>query len=276
MGKGMTVFRSHHRKHVRIRKADKDMQTSLAEKVKKVILILCTKREISGNLVRENRTQGSERGQPRNRLSYLTSEGKMEKIISILLFFSISFYSQGRGVQGMSFEDMKKKADLIVIATPLASQDTKERTKLHDLDTHFNDTGTIVIGVNTTFLPLTILKGELPKEKSEFIMHHYRFKEGESLINGPLFVSFKDFKKQGYLMFLKKEKNGKYSPVNGQYDPKRISIRKLEGTVFWDLLQKNIDFDEPRPSAKESKPLDPKIRKLIKELKEKKHKSDNQ
>lgn len=71
-------------------------------------------------------------------------------------------------------------------------------------------------------------------------MLHFRLKEDEAVLNGPLLVRFrtkrglsistKTFKagveKPDYLLFLKRNKDGRYEPVSGRIDPE-LSVKEI-------------------------------------------------
>ena len=165
----------------------------------------------------------------------------MKIILTLFLFLSLSNYSFARAFDWMSFEEMKEKADLIVIARPIAKKDTKERRKLHDLYPRGNDLGIIAIGVETSFKCLTLLKGSLPNKNLKFVLHHYRLPKLQMLImNGPGLLSFDTVKRKTFLMFLKKNKDGRYVPVNGQYDPDVSILVVGEGVYIESIDNKSV------------------------------------
>ena len=67
-------------------------------------------------------------------------------------------------------------------------------------------------------------------KRKRFTLHHYR--EGPSgehtIVNGPTFMTF-DLKEttQTFLMFLVRERDGRFAPVVGQLDPD-LSIQQLQ------------------------------------------------
>jgi hypothetical protein len=85
-----------------------------------------------------------------------------------------------------------------------------------------------VIAVSTEFETRVIMKGD--KATNRFVLHHYRLAKGDGpVVNGPNFVAFNSASHQCYLLFLKKEADGRYTPVTGQRDPALFSAIKLEG-----------------------------------------------
>lgn len=52
------------------------------------------------------------------------------------------------------------------------------------------------------------------------MLHHYlRTAEIAMIMDGPMFVAFQPKEGKSYLMFLKREPNGRYAAVSGQIDP---------------------------------------------------------
>jgi hypothetical protein len=122
-----------------------------------------------------------------------------------------------------SYEALFEKSDLVVIATPISpTRDTAERTTLADITPP-----TAVIGVVTEFETLLVLKG---KKQARLTFHHYRLPESdEALVNGPSLVEFPKVNQLSYLLFLVRERDGRFAPVAGQTDPKDVSVQKLSG-----------------------------------------------
>lgn len=115
-----------------------------------------------------------------------------------------------------------QKSDLVVIARALSTKDTDERTKLGDLQPPLE-----AIGVESEFETQLVLKGA--KNINNFKIHHYRTDEAFS--NGPSLVDVPKDKHPSYLLFLTKEKDGRYAPTNGQIDPAVCSIFRLRGAT---------------------------------------------
>ena len=123
-----------------------------------------------------------------------------------------------------TYDELKTNATLIVIATPVLVMITGERTNL--AGSHVEGTG-----VETSFSVLAVFKGDYGT--NVLVLHHYTV--GQRGRNGSIFsdsdprlVSFEPKDKKRYLMFLKKEADGRYIPVSGQYDPVD-SIELLSG-----------------------------------------------
>jgi hypothetical protein len=123
--------------------------------------------------------------------------------------------------EGESYQEMFDKADLVVIATALATKETAEQSKL---------LGTVnVVGVETEFRTRLTLKGA--KEVRKFVLHHYREADDQSIANGPALIHIPPGRHPDFLMFLVREKAGRYAPVTGQTDPILFSVLELRSGV---------------------------------------------
>jgi hypothetical protein len=126
---------------------------------------------------------------------------------------------EARVVRNWSYQELLDKSDLVVIATPTANDDTKEKTGLPGFEAQ------PVVGVETKFAVSAVLKGD--KELKDVILHHYRI-DGDWVPNGPLLVSFTPSKNETFILFLVKEPDGHYAPTVGQVDPGMNGIKVLE------------------------------------------------
>ena len=139
-----------------------------------------------------------------------------------------------------SYHDLFGKADFVAIASPVTSpHDTDERTTWQDIQPPLS-----LIGVTTEFQTLLVLKG--PKLR-RVKLHHYREanppKRDTVVEGGPGLVAF-DPPKRGkdgvlisanrYLLFLIREKDGRFAPVSGQRDPKEVSVQEVSGVTVDD------------------------------------------
>jgi len=145
----------------------------------------------------------------------------MKKLILFTLL-ALPWPLTGRLVKESTFQEMFAKSDLVVIGTPVATFQTAEHTTLPDLSPPV-----AVSGLNTEFQVRLVLKGDQKMKK--FVLHHYKLEHEESMINGPELVSF-DSQIWGphYLLFLRKEPDGRYAPLTGQTDPALYSIIQLQ------------------------------------------------
>jgi hypothetical protein len=140
---------------------------------------------------------------------------------AMLLLFALPGSIRGRLMQDMLYAEMFEKADLVVVAKPVATRATSERERLLGIE---------VIGVNTEFQTRLVLKGK--KTNHKFVLHHYRLAHpNEPIVNGPDLAVFHPSEHKAFLMFLVKEGDGRYAPVSGQVDPAAFSILELNRTA---------------------------------------------
>jgi hypothetical protein len=137
------------------------------------------------------------------------------------LFFATAFIlvatgiASARRIHAWSYQELLDKSDLVAIATPTATNDTKEHINLPGF------VGQPVIGVETSFTVSAVLKGD--KAPKDFVLHHYR---ADRLIvpNGPKFVAFAPAEKRTFILFLVRETDGRYASTGGQADPDGIHV----------------------------------------------------
>ena len=133
----------------------------------------------------------------------------------VTLLLSVSPAS-ARPVKLWSFQELTEQAELVIIARPSAVRDTGQKTTLAAYP---------VISVETTFEVLAVLKGK--KDTQRIALHHFRRDRGpeqasgmpRAEINPPGLVSFAPKEKRRYLLFLKREEDGRHSALTGQTDP---------------------------------------------------------
>jgi hypothetical protein len=130
-------------------------------------------------------------------------------------------FVSARLMKDWTYEELFSKSDFVVIAEPIsATRDTDERTNLEGIAPP-----TPVIGVATDFKTLLVLKGQ---KQDRFVLHHYRLaKPDVPLINGPQLVTFGPTEYPAYLLFLVRERDGRFAPVDGQTDPRLFSVKRL-------------------------------------------------
>jgi hypothetical protein len=136
-----------------------------------------------------------------------------------------------RAVRIWPYQELLEKSDLVVLATPTATNDTKEHIDLPGF------VGEHVIGVETKFTVSAVLKGD--KALSYFVFHHYRITDGPNIAhvpNGPSFISFDPVTTRNptilprtFILFLIREADGRYAPIAGQTDPGG-AVREIRGT----------------------------------------------
>jgi len=152
-------------------------------------------------------------------------------IVTLSLIVSVCF---ARPVQVFDYDKMTAKADLVVIATPIAIKRLEEKTNLPGV--RWDNQPIRVLGLETTFKISVCFKDKLPAtKKPRIVLHHYRL-ENPKLAEVPNAVQLLQFKpgdRSQYLMFLKREKDGRYTPFNGQTDP-IYSVEKLKNIKMTD------------------------------------------
>ncbi|MEY2538815.1 MAG: hypothetical protein QOG67_2555 [Verrucomicrobiota bacterium] len=122
----------------------------------------------------------------------------------------------------MELDEVWNKADLVVIAKAVSTKDTAEQTTLGDMQPPLEATG-----VETEFETQLVFKGS--KSIKKFTLHHY--KTDQDFADGPMFVYIPRDEHPFYLLFVIKEKDGRYAPTNDQIDPALISVFRLRGAT---------------------------------------------
>jgi hypothetical protein len=145
---------------------------------------------------------------------------KLATILTVALSLALGDFVSARLMYDWTYEELFSKSDFVVIAKPIsATHDTDERTNLPELAP-----STPAIGVVTDFQTVLVLKG--PKQ-GRFVLHHYRLPESDvAIINGPVLVAFNPGHHE-YLLFLVRERDGRFAPVGGQTDPGAFSVKQL-------------------------------------------------
>lgn len=140
----------------------------------------------------------------------------------LLVVFAIPQFLIARIVYTWTYQEMFDKADLVVIARYVSTKDTRERTTLEDIEPPIQG-----IGLVSEFESRLVLKG--PKDITKFRLHHYRIENPELIANGPRLVTIEPGRHPTFLLFLIKERDGRYAPVSGQTDPAAFSVVELTG-----------------------------------------------
>jgi hypothetical protein len=158
----------------------------------------------------------------------------MKRIISSLLILAATtFVADARFIDARPFEEMEKTADIIVVAKPVSTTDTDEQTNLSSFKPPVP-----VVGLSSEFEVGLVLKGDSSLKK--LVVHHYR-RAGHPEWNEFNLAYFNPKEFTNYLLFLKREPDGRYAPLD-QVDPASTSILKLSG-AGWDKM-KFEDFKE--------------------------------
>jgi ankyrin repeat protein len=90
-----------------------------------------------------------------------------------------------------------------------------------------------VVGLSSEFDVSLVLKGD--SSLKSLVVHHYRLAKPEVLMmNAPSLIAFDPLARARYMLFLKREPDGRYAPL-GQMDPGLSSILQLKGSA-WDKM----------------------------------------
>jgi len=137
-------------------------------------------------------------------------------------------------VRSWTFAELLDSSDLVVVAVAVKVEKLQEVSELPNIFALTKEGGSEPLlgqGINTTFEVLAVLKAA--SSLKCFILHHYAV--APLPVNGPNLVSFEPSEQGRFLMFLKKDKDGRYIPVSGQTDP-AFSVKKLERGLDGDRL----------------------------------------
>jgi len=97
-------------------------------------------------------------------------------LFAVLLIFATT--ASGRLIRAWTYQELTAASDLVLIATPTATADTKEEAGLPGM------ASVRVTGVDTHFTVLTVLKGDA--KLKDITVHHYRVTKGVVVDNGPM------------------------------------------------------------------------------------------
>ena len=146
------------------------------------------------------------------------------KLLVILLVLSTAGErASARLQQVWSQQQMTDKADLIVIASAVDVRDTGVKTTVPNIKRGNDLIG--AVEMETTFEVSAVLKGKV--ESARLVFCHLREEKKEVASRGePGLVAFDPGAKKQYLLFLKRDAEGRYSAVVGQTDP-ADAVREL-------------------------------------------------
>jgi hypothetical protein len=146
----------------------------------------------------------------------------MKAAFALLAILCTACLCDARPVRAWSYQDLVKESDLVVIATPVTTQDLKGEVEVPNMSQVDNDgkrSPVMAVGVETKFQVEVIFKGE-KQDLKEFVVYHLRQPDKSVAIpNGPMFAVFNlKIPVPKYLLFLKREADGRYVSVTGQAD----------------------------------------------------------
>ena len=144
----------------------------------------------------------------------------MKTFLSVFSLVLVSTTVFARIHEYWPYDRLAKEAEVIVISTPVSVRDTSERTTLPNIvsiGTNNVRSSIPAIGVETTFTNLAVLRGDT--NLTTVVFHHLREMESKPSFNGPHLVAFDPKEQKRFLLFLKRESDGRYAPLTGQTDP---------------------------------------------------------
>jgi hypothetical protein len=150
---------------------------------------------------------------------------RVTALILLALNLSVAGLADARITKSWTYEEMFDRADLVVIARFVSTDDTDEHVALRENVPEPVD----VIGVTSQFNTCLVIKG--PRNIAKFQLHHYRL-SGPPVGNGPSLVRVAPGRQPAFLLFLVKESDGRYAPVTGQTDPAAFSVLELNSAVL--------------------------------------------
>jgi len=146
----------------------------------------------------------------------------MKSLALAAMILVLAVNSQARQMRSWTWQELFEQADLVVIGQPVSTADTSESGMLPNILPK-----TDVVGLSTEFTVNLVMKGA--KDTAKIVLHHYRLREDTPMLDGPNLTAFDPKHMASYLLFLKREEDGRYAPVSGQTDPAHYSIVKVDG-----------------------------------------------
>jgi hypothetical protein len=148
-------------------------------------------------------------------------------IAGIVGFVGIVGIADARVHRAWSYPELMKAADLVVIVTPGATTATGRKVAFSDItqvDQAGNKVALMGERLETDLEVVVVMKGKpldvRGKDSTRIILYHLRESPQPAMsVNGPGLVSFDPSTKRQYVMFLVREKDGRYAAVSGQTDP---------------------------------------------------------
>lgn len=151
-------------------------------------------------------------------------------IMGVICWSTEVAHAQFRGNE--SYQKLMEDSDLVIIGTPVKpSKQLSEITEIPNFYKVRNNGSRVqgqLRGLETTFAIDSIIKGD-DKIKS-VILHHYMVTEtcGGNCTKLVSFDPIHNVQDQGsFILFLVKEKEGRFAPTHGQIDPGEKAISRL-------------------------------------------------
>jgi len=163
-------------------------------------------------------------------------------ILGFLITLPLHNDAHARPIPLLSYDDLFKQSDLVMILRPLSVRDAKKEDRAippkGQADT--------LVGVVTRFQVSYVVKGEYKQKNFELV--HYRLNEliPGGIVNGPTLASFVVDKRlinlperekplldkigPHYMVFLKKQADGRFACLTGEFDA-GLSVREIRGPL---------------------------------------------
>jgi hypothetical protein len=142
----------------------------------------------------------------------------MKLCVALFALLAVSATCHARLRPYWTYEMLTAGADLVVIATPTETKDTDKTVfpGLVSIGAAGKVSAVPAVGIETKFKVLAVLKGG--KNLKGFVLYHLREvnKPGRG---SPETVSFAPKEQRRYLLFLKRQADGRFGSVTGQIDP---------------------------------------------------------
>jgi hypothetical protein len=153
----------------------------------------------------------------------------LRRITICLALLAITSLADAQRIHRLSYQQLLDTSDLVVIAEAESTQATDEIITPDKTDLHFQ-----YVGVSTTLRIAVVLKGD--KGLRSCVVHHYKLADPETiLVHGRALVTFDTSGKSDYLLFLKREEDGRYAPTTAPVNS--------ELSIF--LIRSNNTFMNP-------------------------------
>jgi hypothetical protein len=136
-------------------------------------------------------------------------------VVCLLLSVVVSERAHGRIRQVWTEQQIADKSDLIVMAKVVEVRDTGVQTTIPNIAR--GNVPIAAVEMEATFDVSAVLKGT--HEKPTLVLVYLRQAKHEASRGEPELLGFEAGDKREYLLFLKREADGRYSAVVGQTDP---------------------------------------------------------
>jgi hypothetical protein len=143
----------------------------------------------------------------------------------LLIVVALPGTAEARRTRAWTYEELNRESDVVVIAFPKVVRTSGEKIVWSGTrsDGVRESVKIEVEGLLTEFKVLTILRGGV--SESTITLFHAA-EPHEAVLNGPCLVSFDPTACRRYLLFLKRDRSGRYVTTTGQLDA-CLSVRDL-------------------------------------------------